>query len=147
MKLPDVFCVKGTLNHGIHFSPGPLTLLAFANADWAGDPTDRHSTTGFIVFLGSNPVSWSSKKQSTVSCSSTEAKYIALATTAIKLTWLCILFKELRLFLYHVPVLWCDNMSAIALSANLVFHSHTKHIEVGFFFQNNTILKTFFFTK
>lgn len=54
--------VKGTLNHGIHFSPSPLTLLAFANAYWAGDPTYHRSTTRFIVFFGSNLVSWSSKK-------------------------------------------------------------------------------------
>ena len=54
--------IRGTLHHGICLSPGPLTLTAFSNVDWAGDPTDRRSTTGLLVFLGPNPISWSAKK-------------------------------------------------------------------------------------
>ena len=78
--------VRGTFSHGIYFSRGPLTLTAFTDADWVGDPFDRKSTTGFMVFLGSNPISWSSKKQSTVSRSSIEAECRALATTAVELS-------------------------------------------------------------
>ncbi|XP_050248578.1 uncharacterized mitochondrial protein AtMg00810-like [Quercus robur] len=114
---------RGTLHFGIHLAPSPLTFSAFSDADWVGDPIDRKSTTGMLVFLGSNPISWSSKKQSTVSCSSTEAEYRVLASTAIELAWLCTLFKELRLFLPHIPILWCDSNSAIALASNPVFHS------------------------
>ena len=95
----------GTLYHGISFSPYPLTLTAFSDADWAGDPYDRRSTTGLLVFLGPSPISWSSKKQTTVASSSTEAEYRGLATTAAEMSWLRILFKELRIFLSHVPVL------------------------------------------
>jgi len=86
-----------------------------------------------LVFLGYSPISWSSKKQSIVSHSSTEVEYRALATIATKLAWLRILFKELRLFLHHSPVLWYDNVLAIALASNPVFHSREqKHIEVNF---------------
>ena len=53
--------VKGTLLHGIHFSPRPLTLSAFIDADWVGDPSYRRSTAGLLVFLGFSPISWSSK--------------------------------------------------------------------------------------
>lgn len=49
--------VKGTIHHGINFSPSPLTLSAFTNADWVKDPSNFHSTTRFLVFLGSSPVS------------------------------------------------------------------------------------------
>ena len=52
--------VRGTLHFGIHIDPGPITLSAFSDADWAGDPSDRKSTTGILVFLGlprSNPQS------------------------------------------------------------------------------------------
>ena len=49
--------LKGTLHHGICFSPGPLIHTAFFDADWAGDPTDKRSTTGLLVFLGPNPIS------------------------------------------------------------------------------------------
>jgi len=78
--------VRGTLHFGIHLSPGPLTLSAFSDANWARNPSDRKSTTGLLVFLGSNPISWSSKKQSTFSPSSTEAEYRALASTAVELS-------------------------------------------------------------
>ncbi|XP_048426878.1 uncharacterized mitochondrial protein AtMg00810-like [Pyrus x bretschneideri] len=67
--------LKGTLHHGIYCSNGPLQLKAFSDADWAGNPNDRRSTTSLAVFLGNNPISWSSKKQLTVSRSSTKAEY------------------------------------------------------------------------
>ena len=67
--------IKGTLYHGIAFTPGPLSLSVFSNADWAGDPNDRRSTSGLLVYLGSNPITWSAKKQPTVSRSSTESEY------------------------------------------------------------------------
>ena len=131
----------GTLYHGISFSPYPLTLTAFSNADWAGDPYDRRSTTGLLVFLGPSPISWSSKKQTTVASSSTEAEYRGLATTAAEMSWLRILFKELRIFLSHVPVLWCDDALAIALFANPMFHSCTKHIEVDYHYVRDKVLR------
>ena len=97
--------LRGTLYHSISFSSGPLTLTAFSDVDWAGDPLEHRSTTGLLVFLGPSPISWSSKKQTTVARSSTEAEYYALATTTAEVSWLHILFKELRIFLSHVPVL------------------------------------------
>ena len=87
-----------------------------------------------MVFLGPNPISWSSKKHTTVSRSSIEAEYRALATTAAELYWLRQLFHDLLLFLHHVPILWCDNVSAIALASNPVFHARTKHVEVDYHF-------------
>ncbi|CAN6705605.1 unnamed protein product [Malus baccata var. baccata] len=74
--------LKGTISHGIGYSRGSLQLKAFSDADWAGDPNDRRSTTGLVVFLGNSPISWSSKKQLTVSRSSTEAEYRALSSTS-----------------------------------------------------------------
>ena len=121
--------VKGTLNHGIHFSPGPLTLSAFANADWASDPTDRCSTIGFIVFLGSNPVSWSSKKQSTISRSSIEAEYITLATTTTELA--CFVFF-LKNFDYSFIMFLCYGVITC-----LLLHS----LQIQFFICTPNVLK------
>lgn len=80
--------LEGTMNQGLCFKPGSLQLNAYNDADWGGDPNDRHFTTGFVIFLGSNPISWSSKKQHTVSRSSTEAEYRAMATTTAKVVWI-----------------------------------------------------------
>ncbi|KAM1319725.1 hypothetical protein ACFX2H_004687 [Malus domestica] len=138
--------LKGTLNLGIHYVRGGLevnsdTIRAFSDADWAGDPNDRRSTTGFVVFLGSNPISWSSKKQQTVSRSSTEAEYRALATAAAELDWIKQLLTVLHLAIPSSPVLFCDNMSAIALSSNPVLHQRTKHIEVDIYFVRERVAK------
>uniref|UniRef100_A0A2N9H8A2 Integrase catalytic domain-containing protein n=1 Tax=Fagus sylvatica TaxID=28930 RepID=A0A2N9H8A2_FAGSY len=124
--------IKGTLFHGIAFTPGPLTLSVYSDADWAGDPDDRRSTSGLLVYLGSNPITWSAKKQATVSRSSTESEYRALAN--------CLLLRSVgfelcsRILAYTLsqpPILWCDNVSALAIASNPVFHARTKHIELA----------------
>ena len=123
--------IKGTLTYGVRYlSQSSLTLNAFCDADWAGCPTTRRSTTGFCIFLGSNCITWASKKQPTVSRSSTEAEYRALATTAVDITWLQHLLHDIGITLERRPLLLCDNKSAIHLSSNPVFHARTKHIEI-----------------
>ncbi|KAD6796180.1 hypothetical protein E3N88_07076 [Mikania micrantha] len=138
--------LKGTSNQGLllsHKSSSQLhaytdtafnSLSAFSDADWAGCPDDRRSTGGFAIYLGSNLVSWSARKQRTVSRSSTESEYKALADTVAELTWLQTLLQELRVRVQSVPTLWCDNLGATYLSANPVFHARTKHVEVDFHF-------------
>uniref|UniRef100_A0A2N9E4D6 Reverse transcriptase Ty1/copia-type domain-containing protein n=1 Tax=Fagus sylvatica TaxID=28930 RepID=A0A2N9E4D6_FAGSY len=113
--------IKGTLFHGIAFTPGPLTLSVYSDADWAGDPDDRRSTSGLLVYLGSNPITWSAKKQATVSRSSTESEYRALATASAEVCWLRTLLKDLGIYLSQPPILWCDNVSALAIASNPVF--------------------------
>ncbi|CAL5401450.1 unnamed protein product [Camellia sinensis] len=125
--------LKGTLHKGLQFQPGPLVLTAYSDSDWAGNALDRRSTTGFCIFLGPNLVSWSAKKQPTVSRSSTEAEYRALAQTSAELSWLGMLLRDLHIP-FVPPTLWCDNLSAIALSSNPVFHARSKHIEVDYHF-------------
>lgn len=67
--------LRGTLLSSLLFKPGPIQLSAYSDAEWAGDPSNQRSTTSFIVFLSSNPITWAAKKQPTVSRSSTEAEY------------------------------------------------------------------------
>ena len=86
------------------------------------------------MFLGPNLVSWSSRKQPTVSRSTTEAEYKALANGTAEAIWVQSILKELGLCLPRPPVLWCENLGATYLTANPVFHARTKHIEVDFHF-------------
>ena len=81
--------------------------------------------------MGANLISWSAKKQSTVSCSSTESEYHQLAHTAAEISWLRHLMKDLRIFL-PTPIIWCDNISSISLASNPVMHARTKHLEVDY---------------
>ena len=72
--------IKSSIDLGLRINRSSSTLVsAFSDADWAGSVDDRRSTGGFAVFLGSNLVSWSARKQATVSRSSTEAEYKAVA--------------------------------------------------------------------
>ncbi|RVW44227.1 Retrovirus-related Pol polyprotein from transposon RE1 [Vitis vinifera] len=123
--------LKGTLFHGLFYSAqSPLVLRAFSDADWAGDPTDRRSTTGYCFLLGSSLISWRSKKQTFVARSSTEAEYRALANTTSELLWLRWLLKDLGVSTSSATPLYCDNQSAIHIAHNDVFHERTKHIEI-----------------
>ncbi|XP_058222953.1 uncharacterized mitochondrial protein AtMg00810-like [Rhododendron vialii] len=126
--------VQGTLDHGLFFSPGPFTLQAYFDSDWAGDALDCRSTSGFCIFLGHNLISWSAKKQPTVSRSSTEAEYRALAHTVAELSWLQMLLRDFSIVLHSLPVLWCDNLGALALASNPVFHARSKHIAIDYHF-------------
>ena len=74
--------IKGSPRKGTFFpSNSDLQVKAYCDADWAGCPHTRRSLTSYSVFLGESLVSWRSKKQSTVSRSSIEAEYRAMATT------------------------------------------------------------------
>lgn len=109
--------VKGTIHLGLKIGRSKSMLVsAFSDADWAGCPDDRRSTGGFAVFLGSNLISWSARKQATVSRSSTEAEYKAMANATAEVMWVHKLLDELGIPHPKVVCLWCDNIGAKYLS-------------------------------
>ena len=126
--------VKGTLGHGLYFAPQrqPVHLSAYSDADWAGCPDSRRSTSGYLVYLGSNLISWCSKKQPTIARSSAESEYRSLAHACAETTWLGYLLYELGARVQFPILLHCDNLSATYMASNPVFHARTKHIELDY---------------
>lgn len=118
-----------------------LLVSAFFDADWTGCVDDRRSTGGFAVFLGSNLVSWSARKQPNVSRSSTEAEYKAVANATAEVMWIQTLLCELNIHAPRAAKLWCNNIGAKYLSANPVFRARTKHIEVDYHFVRERVAR------
>ncbi|CAH9088824.1 unnamed protein product [Cuscuta epithymum] len=128
--------LHGTLDHGLWLQPTSQAtcVIAYSDVDWAGCPDTSRSTTGFDVFLGSNLVSWKSKKQPTVSKSSTEAEYRAVAYTVQDTLHIRSVLFELGFPVTTLVQLFCDNISASYLTANPVQHARSKHIQIDYHF-------------
>ncbi|CAM8970236.1 unnamed protein product [Rhodiola kirilowii] len=127
--------VRGTIHYGLSFRSACSSVVSgYSDADWARCLETRRSTYGYAVFLGNNIVSWSAKKQPTVSRSSTESEYRALANSAAEVVWLSHLLRDLRFSLSGPPLLLCDNRSAIFLAQNPVAHKRAKHIDIDYHF-------------
>jgi hypothetical protein len=139
--------VKHTITHGLLLQKTHSTSLQdFSDADWASCPNGRRSTGAYCVFLGSDLISWCSRKQPTVSQSSTEEEYKSVANTAAKLLWIQSLLRDLGLKLSSPPKLWCDNICATYLSVNFVFDFHfiwelvaAKSLEILFIPSSNQL--------
>jgi hypothetical protein len=85
-------------------------------------------------------ISWSARKQATVSRSSTEAEYKAMANATTEVMWIKIVMDELKIACPRTARLWCDNMGAKYLSSNPVFHARTKHVEVHSHFVRDRVI-------
>jgi len=127
--------IKGTLHLGLQLRTATSpTITAYSDADWAGCPDTRRSTSGFCIFIGNSLVSWSSKRQTTVSRSSAEAEYRAIANAVVECSWLRHLLGELLCKVPTATVAFCDNISSVYMSKNPVHHRRTKHIELDIHF-------------
>ncbi|XP_047153119.1 uncharacterized mitochondrial protein AtMg00810-like [Vigna umbellata] len=122
--------IKYNPSKGVFFAADLDTQIkAFCDSDWATCPNTRRSTIGFCIFLGSSLISWKSKKQSTISRSSTEVEYRALATIVCEIQWLRYLLQDFHIQSTATTSLYCDNNSARHIAHNQSFHERTKHIE------------------
>jgi hypothetical protein len=117
-----------------------FTLVGYTDADYAGFLVDRKSTSGMAQFLGPCLVSWGTRKQNSISLSTTEAEYIAAASCCTQMLWLK---QQLSDFGVNCGTLEirCDNTSAINVSKNPVNHSRTKHIDVRHHFLRDHVEK------
>ncbi|RVW97398.1 Retrovirus-related Pol polyprotein from transposon TNT 1-94 [Vitis vinifera] len=132
--------LKGTPGQGILLrADSDMSLQGWCDSDWAACPVTRRSLSGWLVFLGQSPISWKTKKQHTVSRSSAEAKYRAMAAVTCELKWLKGLLLSLGVHHPKAIKLFCDSQSALHMAKNPVFHERTKHIEVDCHFVRDAI--------
>jgi len=123
--------IKSAPGKGMFFpNNSSLQLKGFSDSDWATYPQTRRSVTGFCVFVGSSLICWKSKKQSTVSRSSSEAEYRALAALTCEIQWLKYLLDDFSITTQPLAGVYCDNQSARHIASNPSFHERTKHIEI-----------------
>ena len=125
--------LKGTLDYDIKYTDASdVELIGYSDSDWAGNLDDRRSTTGYAFSIGSGVVSWSRKKQPTVSLSSTEAEYKALCAATCEVVWLRRLLQDVGE--ERKEMIKCDNQSSINIAKTPIFHAMTKHVEAQFHF-------------
>jgi hypothetical protein len=134
--------LKATSNQQLIFGHGVLngsTLLGYTDTDWASDVNNHKLTLGYVFTLAGAAASWSSKKQTSIALSSTEAEYVARAHATKEAIWLRQLLSELRLDVSSPTVLHINNQSAIAIARNPEFHDSTKHIDVHYHFLQQVV--------
>lgn len=124
--------VAGTLQHGIYYSNSHGSqLIGYSDSDYAGSIDDRKSTTGYAFHIGTELISWRSRKQSIISLSSAEAEYVAATSAACHAIWLRRLLADLGHKEEGPTPILCDNTSAIALSKILSFTAKASTLILG----------------
>lgn len=135
--------IQGTIDMSLVYQKNnncEYLIVGYSDSDWAGDCTDRKSTTGYVFKVFNCTVSWACRKQSSVSLSSTEAEYIALSQSVSEACWLRYLFYDLNICENYVTVLvFADNQSAIKVCKNPEFHKRLKHVDIRYHFVRNKI--------
>ena len=127
--------VQGTLNYGIQYVRNhSATLIGFCDANWAGSEDDSRSTSGYAFSFGSGAFSWASVKQNTVALSTAEAEYVSAAEATAQAIWLRFVLDDFGEMQSEATPLFCDNMSAISMAKNPVFHQKTRHINRRYHF-------------
>jgi hypothetical protein len=136
--------LSSTRRHGLCYSgqnTNPDTIVAFSDADYAGDVDTRRSTSGFVFILNGAAVTWSSRRQNCVALSTMESEYIAASETSREAVWLRRLLDQIGIRQERPIILNCDNKSAIALAHNPEHHTRSKHIDVRLHYIREQVIK------
>lgn len=134
--------INGTVDFGLFYSSSKeIEIVGYSDSDWGGDSDERKSTSGYSFMLGKTVCSWPSKKQSIIALSMCEAEYVAAASSACQSVWLSNVMSQIGFNLKDPIKIYVDNVSAINLAKNLVFHERSKHIDIRYHFLRDQIGK------
>jgi hypothetical protein len=109
-----------------------VKIVGYCDASWGNDLATARSISGYVFYIGTGPVSWSSRLQHTTALSSTEAEYVSASAAAQEATWLRMFVEELGFPQPEPTTMFVDNQAAIQIANNPVFHARTKHINIKF---------------
>lgn len=133
--------IKGNPGQGIFLrAEDSFQLTGWCDSDYASCPLTRRSVTGYFIQLGGSPISWKTKKQRTVSRSSAEAEYRALAYLTQELIWLRRILVALGIPHPDSMIVRCDSKAAIHIATNPVCHERTKHVEIDCHFVRDEVI-------
>jgi hypothetical protein len=125
--------LKGIIDCGlIYDGDNDFTLSGYTDADWEESVSDRKSTSGCCLSLGSTMISWKSRKKSNITLNTLEEKYIAACSASCEAKWLRKLLTSLFDLEMEETSILCDNQSCIKMTENPVFHDRSKHIEIRY---------------
>ena len=123
--------IKNTLDYGLTYSRDTeLSPHAFVDADYGGCKDTRRSTSGYVFIMAGGPVTWSSKRQTTVALSTVEAEYVAMSRCAQQMVWVQSWLKEVEVEFSTPGLISGDSRGAIALTKNTKDHGKVKHIDI-----------------
>jgi hypothetical protein len=128
--------LKSTPTHGLYYTDSgtqEINVEIQSDSDWGSNVDDRRSTTGYVLLVNGNPVSWCSRKQKSTALSSCEAEFMALSEAMREGLWLRQLLIELDVGYVGPVIIRVDNQSAIKLAENPVQHQRSKHIDIRYF--------------
>lgn len=127
--------IKKTIDYGLIFQNSEESDLSFyADSDWAGEKSNRKSRTGWVACLNGTAISWSSRKQTCIAQSTTEAEFIALSELCHEVKWLRLFMTEIGKQWTGPCVVYSDNIGAQSWANASSTMRRTKHIEVRHFF-------------
>ena len=130
--------LSGTPLHISYGANDSVVLAGYTDSDWAGDVGDRKSIGGYMFTINGKPVTWSSKKQASVALLTCEAEYVALTEVIKEYLFLQLLFRYIGTDI-KMPVIYCDNNSAINLAKHPTNHRNSKHISIRFHFVRDLV--------
>jgi hypothetical protein len=133
--------LKGTMDFKLVYKPSDSSepFITYSDSDHGGNPDNGRSTGGYVVKIGTGAVSWSSKLQSLVALSTTEAEHISAVEAGKEIMWLRQFMGELGYDISGPSLLRMDNQSAISVSKNPEHHGRMKHLSLRLFWLRDAV--------